>query len=100
VFQQHLVKLSDNRLSLANITTLLEKRDQGVHISEADEEVLRRGRQAALNMTGARKESMMMALEMLDSEFGGAEGYMREWCGLGDEDLEALRRNLIVEEES
>jgi predicted transcriptional regulator len=57
-----------------------------------------KGRKAALRMIGAKKESMLKSLEMLDAEFGGAEQYMREKCGLGDKELEALRRNLIIKE--
>ncbi len=58
--------------------------------------VLEQGRKAALRMVGARKESMLGSLEMLDRVFGGAEAYIRKECGLGDEELEALRRNLVV----
>lgn len=60
------------------------------------QEILDKGREAALRMVSARKESMLGALEMLDSQFGGAERYMREVCGLGDGELEGLRRNLLV----
>ena len=59
-------------------------------------EILEQGKQAALRMVGARKESMLGALDMLDRVFGGAEAYMRKECGLGDAELEALRRNLVV----
>lgn len=61
-------------------------------------EVMEEGRQAALRMVGARRESMLKALEMVDHEFGGSEMYMRTMCGLSDEDLKRLRRVLIVEE--
>ncbi|CAN9212866.1 unnamed protein product [Alternaria alternata] len=68
--------------------------------SDGDEqipqEILDKGREAALRMVSARKESMLGALEMLDRQFGGAERYMREVCGLGDGELEGLRRNLLV----
>jgi hypothetical protein len=60
------------------------------------QEILDKGREAALRMVSARKESMLGALEMLDRQFGGAERYMREVCGLGDGELEGLRRNLLV----
>jgi protein tyrosine/serine phosphatase len=53
------------------------------------------GRAAALRMIGARKETMLATLDMMDREFGGAEKYMREMCGLGDEELEALKKNLV-----
>jgi len=59
-------------------------------------EVVERGRQAALRMVGASKESMVASLEMLKREYGSAEGYMRTICGLKDEELEKLRRNLVV----
>ncbi|KAL6705674.1 hypothetical protein ACN47E_006463 [Coniothyrium glycines] len=59
-------------------------------------EVLEKGRQAALRMVGARRETMVASLAMLEEEFGGAERYMREYCGLGDGELEALKRNLLV----
>ncbi len=64
--------------------------------SEIPPEILEKGRQAALRMVGARKESMIKSLEMLSERFGGAERYIREVCGLGDRELEALRRNLVA----
>jgi hypothetical protein len=45
---------------------------------------------------GARRETMIATLEMLDREFGGAEKYMREVCGLEQGELDALRNNLLV----
>jgi hypothetical protein len=64
--------------------------------SEIPPEILEKGRQAALRMVGARKESMIKSLEMLSERFGGAERYIRKVCGLGDGELEALRRNLVA----
>lgn len=61
-------------------------------------EVMEKGRKAALRMVGASRESMIQSLEMLDKNYGSAEGYMRKVCGLGDGDLEGLRRNLVVGE--
>ena len=55
------------------------------------------GRQAALRMLGAKKESMLGALGMLRKEWGSPEEYMRTACGLGDEDLAALKKNLIID---
>ncbi|OAG02397.1 uncharacterized protein CC84DRAFT_1167450 [Paraphaeosphaeria sporulosa] len=55
------------------------------------------GRKAALRMLGAKKESMLGALEMLRGKWGSEESYMRGVCGLGDEELMALRRNLLVD---
>ena len=60
-------------------------------------EVLEKGRQAALRMIGARKVSMLGTLDMVEREWGSAEGYLRKVPGLNDEELEALKRNLIVD---
>ena len=64
------------------------------HLAEGSEE---QWRQAALRMVGAKKESMLGALDMLRSEWGSPEAYMREVCGLSDDELQALKRNLIVD---
>lgn len=66
--------------------------------AEIPAEVVEVGRRAAVRMVGARKESMIGALEMLDREFGGAEKYMRDVCGLSGEEMERLRRNLVIGE--
>lgn len=55
------------------------------------------GRQAALRMLGAKKESMLGALGMLREEWGSPEEYMRKVCGLGDKELAALKKILIIE---
>jgi hypothetical protein len=65
---------------------------------EVPAEIRQKAREAALRMMGARTESMLQSLDMLEKQWGSAEGYMRKECGLGDEDLHKLRRNLIVEE--
>jgi protein tyrosine/serine phosphatase len=62
---------------------------------DVSEETRRKGREAALRMIGARKETMVAALDMLDKEFGGAERYMKEVCGLSGEEMAALKRNLV-----
>jgi len=59
-------------------------------------EAVRKGREAAIRMMGARKANMMAALEMIDREWGGAEGYIKEVCGLEDEDIERLKKVLLV----
>ncbi|KAE8869291.1 hypothetical protein P3342_000435 [Pyrenophora teres f. teres] len=71
----------------------------GVEAAEGEEfspEVLEMGRQAALRMFGAKRESMMGALDVLNSVFGGAREYMKAKCGLDDGVLERLTRNLVV----
>ncbi|KAF2868071.1 tyrosine phosphatase family-domain-containing protein [Massariosphaeria phaeospora] len=63
---------------------------------KVDDEALVLARRAALRMAGARRENLLGSLEMVEREYGGAEGYFRGVCGLGDEELEALRRNLVL----
>ncbi|KAL5120820.1 hypothetical protein ACEQ8H_001301 [Pleosporales sp. CAS-2024a] len=63
--------------------------------TEFDEHVLRQGREAALRMVSARKETMMATLEMLRDEFGGAEKYLTDTCGLTADELKKLRENLV-----
>ena len=55
------------------------------------------GREAALRMMGAKRESMVGALEMMRREWGSAEGYLRRVSGLGDGEVEGLRKALLVE---
>src|SRR5262249_40220415 len=38
-------------------------------------------REGVENMVGSRKESMIAVLQMLDQEFGGHEGYARDYLG-------------------
>lgn len=54
------------------------------------------GVQAARRMLGAKREAVLGALEMLRGEWGSEEGYLRGVCGLGDGELQALRRVLLV----
>jgi hypothetical protein len=72
-----------------------EKKTGDSSSAEVSPEALEKGRQAAIRMVGARKESMLGALEMLDREFGGADAYMREKCGVSAEEIERLRVNLV-----
>ncbi|KAH9861380.1 hypothetical protein J1614_011126 [Plenodomus biglobosus] len=53
-------------------------------------------RNAALRMISARRESMLGTLDMVEREFGGAEAYLREVCGLGESELAGLRRVMLV----
>lgn len=53
------------------------------------------GRQAALRMLGAKKESMLGALKMLRAEWGSPEAYMRDVCELSEDQLQALKTNLV-----
>lgn len=69
---------------------------EGQGQAEFSPEVREKGRQAALRMISARKESMMGSLDMLEKRFGGARRYMQVQCGLDNGVLERLRRNLVV----
>lgn len=51
-------------------------------------------REGVMNMVASKQENMLATVGMIESEFGGSESYMRKYCGLGDEEIEALRRNL------
>lgn len=46
-------------------------------------------------MVSSKRESMVASVEMIGKEFGGSEGYMREWCGLGEGEVEGIRENLL-----
>ncbi|KAF2199728.1 hypothetical protein GQ43DRAFT_419596 [Delitschia confertaspora ATCC 74209] len=109
-------KVSGREVSTEEMVDLVSKR--GVHLGgeekggnrgdvwgdmglgeDVRERVMQEGRKAALRMVGAREEAMIRALEMVDREWGGVEGYMRKVCGLGDRELEGLRRVLVVRDE-
>ncbi len=40
---------------------------------------------------------MLSTLRMIREKFGGAEGYVIEKCGLTADEVEKIRKNLIVE---
>lgn len=46
-------------------------------------------------MVGARPESMLAMLEMVERKWGGAEGYVKTACGLTDEEIGKVRRILV-----
>lgn len=45
-----------------------------------------------------RAENMMSTLKMMREKYGSAEGYMIEKCGLTQEELIHIRKNLVVKE--
>lgn len=56
------------------------------------------GRRAdAERMVSSRRESMAATLRMMRARWGGAEGYVRDEVGLGADEVEAIRRNLMVD---
>jgi protein tyrosine/serine phosphatase len=56
------------------------------------------GKARAERMVGARPESMLAMLEMVDKKWGGAEGYVKTMAGLTDEEIEKVRWVLTVRE--
>lgn len=53
------------------------------------------GRARAERMVGARPESMLAMLEMVDRKWGGPEGYVKGLCGMTDEDIRKVKAVLI-----
>ncbi len=54
------------------------------------------GRERAERMVGARPESMLAMLEMVNKKWGGAEGYFTREVGLTDEEIEKFKRVMTV----
>lgn len=48
------------------------------------------------NMTSSKEQNMRGTIEMLDREFGGAEEYCRKVLGLTDQELDSIRKNMVV----
>ena len=38
---------------------------------------------------------MLAALEMIRESYGGAEAYVKEKCGLSEEDIARIRQNIL-----
>ncbi|TGO89678.1 hypothetical protein BPOR_0098g00090 [Botrytis porri] len=53
--------------------------------------------EGAENLISSKAENMLATLKMLHEKFGGAESYVIEKCGLTIDEVERIRRNLIVE---
>ena len=39
---------------------------------------------------------MIATLEMIRSDFGGVEGYLRDECNFTQEDLKCIQENLVI----
>lgn len=39
---------------------------------------------------------MLAFLALIDDKYGGVEGYLKEYVHLGEQDLETMRRNMLV----
>ncbi|KAL1864013.1 hypothetical protein Daus18300_007978 [Diaporthe australafricana] len=51
----------------------------------------------AERMVGSRAEAMLGTLALIRREYGGVEEFVRGPCGLSAEEVEAVRRNMVVE---
>lgn len=60
-------------------------------------EPLRGDRPAAERMVSSRRESMMATLAMVRERWGGVEAFVRGQIGLREEEVEAIRKNLVVD---
>lgn len=47
-----------------------------------------------------RAENMRAALEMIETRYGGAEGYLRNKLGFSEDDIETMRKNLVEDDPS
>jgi hypothetical protein len=54
------------------------------------------GRERCERMVGARRESMLALLVMVERRWGGAEGYLRVVCGFTGEELDVVRQVMSV----
>ncbi|KAK5709987.1 hypothetical protein LTR17_019263 [Elasticomyces elasticus] len=52
-------------------------------------------RQGVENMVSSKKENMLATIEMINKEYGSAEKYMREHCGLTEAEVQRLRKNVM-----
>ncbi|QSZ37093.1 hypothetical protein DSL72_009185 [Monilinia vaccinii-corymbosi] len=53
--------------------------------------------EGVVNLVSSKAENMLATLQILHEEFGGAEGYVMEKCGLTVEEVGKIRKNLIIE---
>lgn len=55
---------------------------------------LQGNREGVMTMVSCKKETMVATLEMIERDFGSPEDYMKKQCGMSDEEVERLRKNL------
>ncbi|KAI5120677.1 hypothetical protein M0805_006966 [Coniferiporia weirii] len=63
----------------------------------AKEPIFAENKDAALNMLTSRRETMLAFLNLLRNNYGGVEGYVQKYCGLSTEDVQIIRRNLVID---
>jgi protein tyrosine/serine phosphatase len=52
-------------------------------------------REGVGNMVSSKRENMTASIAMIKKDFGGAEEYMQQQCGLSSAEIEQLRKNLV-----
>ncbi|KAH8118680.1 protein-tyrosine phosphatase-like protein [Phellopilus nigrolimitatus] len=62
----------------------------------AKEPIFAKNKDAALNMLTSRRETMLAFLDLLRDKYSSAEGYVQKFCGLSAEDVQTIRRNLVI----
>ncbi|KAJ9657392.1 hypothetical protein H2201_008186 [Coniosporium apollinis] len=68
--------------------------------NEAFRQLGEEAREGVERMVTARKENMEATLEMIQERYGGAEGYVRDVCGLSEEEVGRLRGVMTVAAEA
>ncbi|KAE9365315.1 hypothetical protein N431DRAFT_387449 [Stipitochalara longipes BDJ] len=63
-----------------------------------DNPALKGDMEGAWNMISSKAANMLATLKMIREKYGSAEGYITEKCSLSKEEVEKIRRNMIVEE--
>lgn len=58
---------------------------------------LKDNRAAAERMVSSRPEAMLGTLALIRRDYGGVEEFVKGRCGLSDQEIEEIRRNLVVE---
>ncbi|KAF2454123.1 tyrosine phosphatase family-domain-containing protein, partial [Lineolata rhizophorae] len=86
-------------LTQRGLATLMPAFEARLRLHPVFADMGERGARGARNMLSARAECMEAVLESLDEDerWRGAEGYVRRECGLGDGEIEAIRKALTVE---
>ncbi|BFZ61676.1 hypothetical protein YB2330_002749 [Saitoella coloradoensis] len=64
--------------------------------TSSDEDLNNPKKAALASLMSSKHEAMAGTLKMLQERFGGAERYVKEYCGMTDEDLKKIRENLLV----
>ncbi|PGH12305.1 hypothetical protein AJ79_04371 [Helicocarpus griseus UAMH5409] len=54
----------------------------------------------AERMVSAKSAAIMATLSWVDGKYGGVEGYMKTEMGFNDQDIEKIRKNLVIEEKA